>query len=182
MTGNTKGDGVNVPAHLQIDRVDRRGTTCELLATYPALKNGFSFLMLRQGTTLVLLWLVGTALRLTILVLAPLLPLIHRDLDLNETAIGTLGSLPSLLFACAAIPGALLIARVGARQTLVAGLFVIAAGCALRGAASDIGALYLATIVMAAGIAVIQPALPPLVRDWMPIGSASPPRFIRTAW
>lgn len=124
--------------------------------------------MLRQATTLALLWLSGTALRLTILVVAPLLPLIHRDLGLNETAIGTLGSLPSLLFACAAIPGALLIARVGARQTLVAGLFVAAAGCALRGAASDIFALYLATIVMSAGIAVMQPALPPLVRDWMP--------------
>lgn len=124
--------------------------------------------MLRQWTTLALLWLAGAALRLTILVVAPLLPLIHRDLGLNETAIGILGSLPSLLFACAAIPGALLIARVGARQTLVAGLFVTAAGCALRGAASDIVVLYLATIVMSAGIAVMQPALPPLVRDWMP--------------
>lgn len=124
--------------------------------------------MLRLWTTLALLWLAGAALRLTILVLPPLLPLIHHDLDLNETAIGTLGSLPSLLFACAAIPGALLIARVGARQTLVAGLFIAAAGCALRGAASDVAMLYLATIVMAAGIAVMQPALPPLVRDWMP--------------
>jgi CP family cyanate transporter-like MFS transporter len=124
--------------------------------------------MIRQGTTVLLLWLVGAALRLTILVVAPLLPLIHRDLNLNETAIGALGSLPSLLFACAAIPGALLITRMGARQTLVAGLFVTAAGCALRGAASDIVALYLATIVMAAGIAVMQPALPPLVREWMP--------------
>ena len=124
--------------------------------------------MLKQGTALTLLWLAGAALRLTILVVAPLLPLIHRDLGLNETAIGTLGSLPSLLFACAAIPGALLIARIGARQTLVAGLFVTAAGCALRGAASDIVVLYLATIVMSAGIAVMQPALPPLVRDWMP--------------
>jgi CP family cyanate transporter-like MFS transporter len=125
-------------------------------------------LKLRQGTTLALLWLAGGSLRLTILVLAPLLPLIHRDLGLTETAIGTLGSLPSLLFACVAIPGALLIARVGARRTLVAGLFVTAAGCALRGAASGIVALDLATIVMAAGIAVMQPALPSLVRDWMP--------------
>jgi CP family cyanate transporter-like MFS transporter len=124
--------------------------------------------MLRQGTVLILLWLSGAALRLTILVLAPLLPLIHRDLGVNETAIGLLGSLPSLLFACAAIPGALLIARVGARRTLIAGLFVTALGCALRGAASGIVALDLATIVMAAGIAVMQPALPPLSRRWMP--------------
>ena len=124
--------------------------------------------MLRQGTTLILLWLSGAALRLTILVLAPLLPLIHSDLGLNETAIGTLGSLPSLLFACAAIPGALLIARLGARRTLIAGLFVTAVGCALRGAAPGFVALDLATLVMAAGIAVMQPALPPLARNWMP--------------
>jgi CP family cyanate transporter-like MFS transporter len=124
--------------------------------------------MLKQATALVLLWLAGAALRLTILVLAPLLPLVHRDLGLNETAIGILGSLPSLLFACAAIPGALLIARMGARRTLVFGLFVTAIGCALRGAASGILALDLATVVMAAGIAVMQPALPPLSRAWMP--------------
>jgi len=124
--------------------------------------------MLKQGTALILLWLSGGALRLTILVLAPLLPLVHRDLGLNETAIGMLGSLPSLLFACAAIPGALLIARLGARRTLVAGLFVTAIGAALRGAASGIVALDLATVVMAAGIAVMQPALPPLSRRWMP--------------
>ncbi len=124
--------------------------------------------MLKQGTALVLLWLAGGSLRLTILVLAPLLPLIHRDLGLNETAIGTLGSLPSLLFACAAIPGALLIARTGALRTLVAGLFLTAVGSALRGSASGIEALDFATIVMAAGIAVMQPALPPLARSWMP--------------
>jgi CP family cyanate transporter-like MFS transporter len=132
------------------------------------IENGVGFSMLRQATALALLWLAGAALRLPILVLPPLLPLIHRDLALNETATGMLGSLPSLLFACAAIPGALLIARAGARQTLVAGLFVAAAGCALRGAASDIAALDLATVVMAAGIAVMQPALPPLLRAWMP--------------
>jgi MFS transporter, CP family, cyanate transporter len=131
-------------------------------------RHRFGCSVLKQGTALVLLWLAGGSLRLTILVLAPLLPLIHRDLGLNETAIGTLGSLPSLLFACAAIPGALLIARVGARRTLVAGLFLTAVGSALRGAASGIVALDVATIVMAAGIAVMQPALPPLSRRWMP--------------
>jgi len=124
--------------------------------------------MPRRITALAPLWLAGAALRLPILVLSPLLPLVHRDLGLSETAIGTLGSLPSLLFACAAIPGALLIARAGARQTLVAGLFIAAVGCALRGAATDIVALDLATIVMAGGIAVMQPALPPLMREWMP--------------
>ena len=118
--------------------------------------------------TLALLWLAGMALRLTILAAAPLLPLIHRDLGLTEAEIGTLGSLPSLLFAFAAIPGAVLIGRFGAQPTLVAGLAVTALGSALRGAAPGILSLYLTTGLMGAGIAIMQPAIPPLVRDWMP--------------
>jgi CP family cyanate transporter-like MFS transporter len=115
-----------------------------------------------------LLWLAGMGLRLTILAAAPVLPMIHRDLHLTETAIGTLGSLPSLLFAFAAVPGALLIARFGARTTLVAGLILTAIGSAARGSAPDIVLLDAATILMGAGIAIMQPSLPPLVREWMP--------------
>jgi MFS transporter, CP family, cyanate transporter len=122
----------------------------------------------RTLATLTLLWLAGMALRLTILAAAPVLPLIHRDLALSETAIGTLGSLPSLLFAFAAIPGAVLIARFGAKPTLVAGLLLTALGSALRGAAPDIVWLDAATVLMGAGIAIMQPAMPSLVRDWMP--------------
>src|ERR1700676_1798029 len=119
----------------------------------------------RMLATLGLLWLAGMGLRLTILAAAPVLPLIHRDLALSETAIGTLGSLPSLLFAFAAIPGAVLIGRFGARTTLVTGLLLAALGSALRGAAPDIARLDLATVVMGAGIAIMQPSMPPLVRD-----------------
>ena len=38
----------------------------------------------------------------------------------------------------------------------------------LRGALLDVWWLYATTIVMSAGIAVMQPALPPLVRHWLP--------------
>jgi hypothetical protein len=38
----------------------------------------------------------------------------------------------------------------------------------LRGAVPHTFALYAATIVMGAGIAIMQPALPPLVRQWLP--------------
>jgi CP family cyanate transporter-like MFS transporter len=124
--------------------------------------------MARFLGTLALLWLAGMGLRLTILAAAPVLPMIHRDLGLTETAIGTLGSLPSLLFAFAAVPGALLIARFGARATLVGGLVLTAIGSAARGAAPGIVLLDAATILMGAGIAIMQPSLPPLVREWMP--------------
>jgi MFS transporter, CP family, cyanate transporter len=122
----------------------------------------------RSAGTLTLLWLAGMSLRLTLLAIAPLLPLIHRDLALSEAEIGTLGGLPSLLLAFAAIPGAMLIARFGARPTLVAGLVLTALGSAARSAAPDILSLYAATVAMAAGVAIMQPAMPRLVRDWMP--------------
>jgi MFS transporter, CP family, cyanate transporter len=115
-----------------------------------------------------LLWLSGAGLRLTLLAVPPVIPLIHRDLALSETAIGTLGSLPPLLFACAAIPGSLLIARLGAVRTLVIGLVLTGLASAARGLADDVAALFLATILMSAGVAVMQPALPPVVRLWLP--------------
>ena len=117
---------------------------------------------------LVLLWLSGAALRMAVLAVPPLLPLIHADLNLSETEIGTLAGLPALLFASAAVPGALVIARFGAKAALIAGLVVTALASAARAAAADAAMLFAATMVMAGGIAMMQPALPPLVRAWLP--------------
>jgi CP family cyanate transporter-like MFS transporter len=50
----------------------------------------------------------------------------------------------------------------------VAGLLVTALGCALRGFAPDFALLCAATVVTGLGVAVMQPALPPLVRAWLP--------------
>jgi MFS transporter, CP family, cyanate transporter len=119
-------------------------------------------------TTLLLLWLAGVALRLTILAVPPVIPLIHDELRLNATQIGILTGLPSMLFAIAAVPGSLLIARLGVRAALVAGLILTALGGALRGAVPDVTWLYAMTIAMGAGIAVMQVALPPAVRAWFP--------------
>lgn len=119
-------------------------------------------------TALGLLWLSGLGLRLTLLAVPPVIPLIHTELGLSETEIGTLGTLPSLLLAAAAIPGSLLIARFGATTALVIGLLLVGLGSAARGAANDIGILYLTTMITAAGVAVMQPAMPPLVRGWLP--------------
>jgi MFS transporter, CP family, cyanate transporter len=117
---------------------------------------------------LVLLWLSGACLRLTVLAIPPVVPLLHADLRLSETAIGWLSSLPPMLFAIAAVPGALLIARFGIVPALLVGLLLNAAGGAARAAIPDVAFLYASTIVMAAGVSIMQPALPPLVRAWFP--------------
>ena len=117
---------------------------------------------------LLLLWLAGMGLRLTILAPAPVISLIHDDLGLSETQIGLLSGIPAALFACAAIAGSLLIARFGALTTLIVGLIATAVGSALRGAAFDVSTLYITTAITGFGVAVMQPSLPSLVRSWLP--------------
>ncbi|HEY2599817.1 MAG TPA: MFS transporter [Candidatus Dormibacteraeota bacterium] len=117
---------------------------------------------------LLLLWLGGIDMRLTLLAVPPLIPLIHRDLHLDEKAIGALVSLPVLLLALASVPGALLIAKLGLRGALITGLGLVAVFGALRGAASSPAILFSATFLMGLGVAVSQPAFPSLVREWFP--------------
>ncbi len=119
-------------------------------------------------TSLLLLWLAGIALRLTILAVPPVIPIIHDELNLSATQIGVLTGLPSLLFAFAAVPGSLLIARLGIHAALVVGLTLTAIGGALRGAMPETGWLYAMTIAMGAGVAIMQVSMPPAVRAWLP--------------
>ena len=102
------------------------------------------------------------------LAVPPVIPLLHADLHLSETEIGALSSLPPLLFAVAAVPGSLLIARFGLIPALLVGLLLNALGGAARGALVDASFLYASSIVMAAGVAIMQPIMPPLVRAFFP--------------
>jgi CP family cyanate transporter-like MFS transporter len=117
---------------------------------------------------LALLWLCGACLRLTILAVPPVVPLLHADLHLSETGLGWLSSLPPMLFALAAVPGSLLIARFGLVPAVLAGLLLNAVGSAARGAVPSTVCLYASTVVMATGVSIMQPAMPPLVRVWFP--------------
>src|SRR3977135_3675409 len=85
-----------------------------------------------------LLWLAGAAMRIPLLVVPPVIPLIHNDLHMTETQVGALMGMPLVMFALAAIPGALLIARLGAVRVAMLGLLIAALGSALRGTAADV--------------------------------------------
>ena len=121
-----------------------------------------------DGVRLVLLLLGGISVRLTMLAVPPLIPLIHHDLHLDEKAVGALVSLPVLVLAIAAVPGSLLIAKLGVRGALMAGLGFIALFGAARGFGPSTTVLFGATLLMGVGVAVIQPAFPSLVREWFP--------------
>ena len=124
--------------------------------------------MRAPGPRLALLWTAGADLRLTVLALPPVIALVHRDLGLDEKGIATITGMVPLLLAVAAIPGSLLIARVGARRAVIGGLLLVGAAGALRGAGPSVGTLLVMTFLMALGIALIQPAFPSIVRQWFP--------------
>lgn len=117
---------------------------------------------------LLLLWLGGIDMRLCMLAVPPLIPLIHRELNLDEKAVGALVSGPVLILALASVPGSLLIAKLGARGALFAGLGAVAIFGALRGLGPSVPVLFSATFLMGVGVAVTQPAFPSLVREWFP--------------
>jgi CP family cyanate transporter-like MFS transporter len=122
----------------------------------------------RLFTALVLLWLAGAAIRIPLLAVPPVIPLIHDDLHMTETQVGLLMGLPLSMFALAAVPGSLLIARFGVVLVATCGLAIAALAAAARAAAFDLWTLYAATLVMGFGVAIFQPALPTLVRAWAP--------------
>jgi len=115
-----------------------------------------------------LLWLAGVAMRMTILAMPPVIPLIHEELHLSETQVGLLIGLPLAMFAVAAVPGSLLIARIGARLAAAVGMTIAALAGGARGAAVDVWTLFAATLVTGFGVAIMQPGLPTLVREWLP--------------
>ena len=117
---------------------------------------------------LLLLWLIGISLRLTILAVPPVIPALRAELGLSGTDIGILTGLPVILYAAAALVGSRLVGRLGAVAAAVGGLLLTAFGSTLRGATSEVVTLFAATVVMGAGVAVTQPALPALVGRWLP--------------
>src|SRR6202040_1231958 len=121
-----------------------------------------------EWVRLLLLWLGGIDLRLTLLAVPPVIPLIHHELHLDEKAVGALVALPVLLLATAAVPGSLLIAKLGVRGALITGLGLVAVFGATRGLGPSVPVLFTSTFVMGLGVAVSQPAFPTIVREWFP--------------
>lgn len=114
------------------------------------------------------LWLAGVAMRMTILAMPPVIPQVHSELHMSETQVGLLIGLPLGMFALAAVPGSLLIARIGVSLAVILGMVITALGGAARAAAVDVWTLYAAAMATGFGVAIMQPGVPVLVRDWLP--------------
>lgn len=125
---------------------------------------------------LALLWLAGIYLRLPVLVAPPLVPFINADLPLDQAQLGALTTLPVLMLSIGALPGALVISRLGPRVTLVLCMLVVACASMGRGLAPPVWVMFAATAILGLAIAVMQPAFPALLLRWCPefaaLGSA----------
>ncbi len=119
-------------------------------------------------TFLALAWLAAVNLRTVLLAVPPVLPQISQDLGLSHTLAASLTSLPTLMMGLAAVPGAFVVARASARTAIAIGLSLLAAGALLRALVPAAIPLFACTILLSLGIAVAQPALPVLVRQWFP--------------
>lgn len=122
----------------------------------------------RVWIAIALLWLAGNGLRLTILAVPPVIAMIRDDFGLSATEVGLLSSIPPALFALAALAGSLLVAHLGVRGALIGGLVLVAAGSALRGLSVNYAVLFATTVLMSAGVAIMQPIMPTAVRQWLP--------------
>jgi MFS transporter, CP family, cyanate transporter len=106
--------------------------------------------------------------RMTLLVMPPVIPLLHDELHMSETQVGLLIGLPLAVFAVAAVPGSLLIAKIGATLAVTLGMTIAAIAGGARAAAVDVWTLYAAAILSGFGVAIMQPGMPTLVREWLP--------------
>jgi MFS transporter, CP family, cyanate transporter len=102
---------------------------------------------------------------MAVLALPPVLPDIQHQLHLSEAAIGALTNLPVLLLALAAVVGSAAVARLGPRTTLVVGLVVVGISSGARGLRGTAG-LFVASIALGIGIAILQPTMPSIARAW----------------
>lgn len=108
--------------------------------------------------------LVGLALRPQILLIGPLVPAIRADLGLSHGAAGLLSSIPVLCMALLAPLGPVLAASVGPRVGAALCVIAIAGFGLVRAVLPDAPTILIATVGLGAGMALIGPILPMVVR------------------
>jgi CP family cyanate transporter-like MFS transporter len=122
----------------------------------------------RALVALMLIAAVGFQLRSVVLGVPPVLPALRANLHLSFTQAGALTSIPVLCLGLAAIPGAFLINRYGARSIVGVSTAGLGVAALLRLAPLEPAALYVFSALMALCVAVAQPAMSVVVRVWFP--------------
>jgi CP family cyanate transporter-like MFS transporter len=98
----------------------------------------------------------------------PVLPELRADLHLSFSAAGALTGIPVLGLGAAAVPGALLVNRFGARKVVGGATLGLGLAALMRLSPPLPYSLFAWTAILALSIATAQPAFPVLVRSWYP--------------
>lgn len=122
-----------------------------------------------------LLWCLGLYLRLTVLIVPPLIPQLKAVLGFTSGEVAIATSLPLVTLATGGLVAGWLLARLGVRGCMLLGLATMALGSGLRSLPEGFLPFLLATVIMGVGIAFMQAAMPMLAKLWAPgrIGRAS---------
>jgi CP family cyanate transporter-like MFS transporter len=115
-----------------------------------------------------LIALIGFQLRSVIVGVPPVLPELRADLHLSFTATGALTAIPVLGLGAAAVPGAILVNRFGARKVVGVAMVSLGVSAVLRLTPPLPYSLFIWTAVLALSAAVVQPAITTLIRVWFP--------------
>jgi CP family cyanate transporter-like MFS transporter len=98
----------------------------------------------------------------------PVLPQLRTDLHLSFSAAGALTAIPALCLGVAAIPGAVLISRFGARTIVGVAALALGFSALLRLTPPLPYSLFFWTAIFSLAIGAAQPAIAVLVRSWFP--------------
>ncbi|WP_423464150.1 MFS transporter [Promicromonospora sp. MS192] len=119
------------------------------------------------GLVLVGVLAIAANLRAAITVVGPVADDVAADLDLSSTEVSLLVSLPLLCFGAFALVAPRLLARWGIEATAVAALTALGVGIVARSVPLP-GALWVGTVLLGAGVATLNVALPALVKRDFP--------------
>jgi CP family cyanate transporter-like MFS transporter len=115
-----------------------------------------------------LIALIGFQLRSIIVGVPPVLQELRADLHLSFSAAGALIGIPVLGLGAAPVPGALLVNRFGARRVVGGATLGLGLAALMRLSPPLPYSLFIWTAALALLIAVAQPAIAVLVRNWFP--------------
>lgn len=126
-----------------------------------------------SGALLVACVLLGAInLRPAITSVGPVLPLVAADTGLGASLIGLLSAVPIIMFAVVS-PGVHVLAeRFGLDRTIAGALAVLAVGTAVRSWPGPVGNLWVGMAIVGATIAVLNVAVPVVVRRDFPLQAA----------
>ncbi|MGO1570297.1 MAG: MFS transporter [Canibacter sp.] len=121
---------------------------------------------MRSGIAILGILLIATNLRAALTVVGPLVPQVQETTDLSAVAASSLVTIPVLCFAAVSPIAPAISRKIGLERSLALALIVVATGIVLR---SITGGIWAGTVLLGAGVAVLNVLLPALVRRDVPL-------------